>query len=493
MKLSLREYIFNIEKAHKKRRQVDPYQQKYHVMPPVGGIYEPSGLCDCDGDYYVFIQYSPMDIDRNGQCFSLYKSRDLLHFMYVGVPIIADQNIDKDGVFSGSTLMIGKEMYFYYTGKVIQQAESNELERYEFNTIVVKVSKDSYFNDVYSDKLVVLKSTDYNEIASGRVSGPKVWQENEAHFMVHAVRLINGCGMILFFTSKDKIKWEYKKKLYVKEEFDIFECPDFFYLDNKPILSINMLNDPSQDQSMDSFRNDVKSNVEYITRVNKTSDDYKVGYYFIEGKSIDDYVLGEFHEWDKGFDFYAPQTFMDRNERVIMIALMGIPNDLYINPTKELGWQHCLTIPRELVLKEGKLFQSPIKEFEMLRKNGQSETIKEELEVILKNTSEIILSYAKESRECNVDINNILKLIYDRKKQKFSMKFVGGMGYGRSKREIRLKNLDEMRILLDSSSIEIFLNGGEEVLTTRIFKREKEYVVKVRSNSASLKWWDIEI
>ena len=177
MKLSLREHIFNIEKEQKKRRQVDPFYQKYHIMPPVGGIYEPSGLCDCDGDYYIFIQYSPMDVNRRGQCFGLYKSRDLLHFIYVGVPIISDRNIDKDGVFSGSTLLVGKEMYFYYTGKVkhldsnVEEGTSDETGssvktsangdidlECEFNTIVVKISKDSYFNDVYSDKLVILNS-----------------------------------------------------------------------------------------------------------------------------------------------------------------------------------------------------------------------------------------------------------------------------------------------------------------------------------------------
>ena len=34
------------------------------------------------------------------------------------------------------------------------------------------------------------------------------------------------------------------------------------------------------------------------------------GYFPVQGK-LEDSVLGDFTEWDMGFDFYAPQTFLD--------------------------------------------------------------------------------------------------------------------------------------------------------------------------------------
>ena len=40
----------------------------------------------------------------------------------------------------------------------------------------------------------------------------------------------------------------------------------------------------------------------------------------------------------------------------------------YVNKTIEEGWQHCLTVPRELKLKDGKILQYPVKELENLRK-----------------------------------------------------------------------------------------------------------------------------
>lgn len=493
MEIDLREHIFHIEKEHKSKKRVDPYQQKYHIMPPVGGIYEPSGLCDCDGDYYVFIQYSPMEVERRGQCFSLYKSRDLLHFLYVGVPIISDQNIDKDGVFSGSTLLVGKEMYFYYTGKVDSfDLKEEDDENSEYHTIVVKITKDSYFNDVYSDKLVVLKSTDYKEIASGRVSGPKVWEENGVYNMVHALRTKEQNGAFLFFTSKDKINWKFKKKIVIEEDYQIFECPDLFYLDKVPILSVSMFQDGDTRCMCKSEDDKRVCNTEHNIVQNKV-EKHKSFFTFLQGETIEEYCMGEQHEWDYGFDFYAPQTFMDRNERVIMIALMGSPGSAYSNPTIELGWLHCLTIPRELEMREGKLYQNPISEVERQRKNQNSLMVTKEIDIRIKNTSDFILNLPKESVGFSLDVNQALRLYYDYKKQIFGMKFINSSGYGREKRKISINQLTEIRILFDSSSIEIFLNKGEAVLTTRIFKKEKDYSLKLSSVGAKLTWWDIEL
>ena len=50
---------------------------------------------------------------------------------------------------------------------------------------------------------------------------------------------------------------------------------------------------------------------------------------------------------------------------------MGLPDieDLYSNPTTDYGWQHALTIPRELKIKNNKLIQNPVEEINKLRKD----------------------------------------------------------------------------------------------------------------------------
>ena len=41
-------------------------------------------------------------------------------------------------------------------------------------------------------------------------------------------------------------------------------------------------------------------------------------------------------ELDNGFDFYAPQTFIDEYGKRILIGWMGLPD----TPTDEEGWAH---------------------------------------------------------------------------------------------------------------------------------------------------------
>lgn len=39
-----------------------------------------------------------------------------------------------------------------------------------------------------------------------------------------------------------------------------------------------------------------------------------------------DWMLSEFTEWDRGFDFYAPQTFCAAKGRRILIVRAGLPS-----------------------------------------------------------------------------------------------------------------------------------------------------------------------
>ena len=78
---------------------------------------------------------------------------------------------------------------------------------------------------------------------------------------------------------------------------------------------------------------------------------YQSGYCLMKGDFTGAYSLGPFKEYDRGFDFYAPQTFEDRDGRRILIGWMGMPDCDYINPTVSRGWQHCMTMPRVLTFK----------------------------------------------------------------------------------------------------------------------------------------------
>ena len=37
------------------------YRQRFHLMPPVGWLNDPNGLCQFHNVYHAFFQYSPFD------------------------------------------------------------------------------------------------------------------------------------------------------------------------------------------------------------------------------------------------------------------------------------------------------------------------------------------------------------------------------------------------------------------------------------------------
>jgi beta-fructofuranosidase len=81
----------------------------------------------------------------------------------------------------------------------------------------------------------------------------------------------------------------------------------------------------------------------------------------------------DFRRVDAGPDFYAPQTLVDESGRTVMVGWMGMPDhpgqpDLAAkHPTVANGWVHCLTAPREVSLDGDMLVAVPVAELAALR------------------------------------------------------------------------------------------------------------------------------
>ncbi len=81
---------------------------------------------------------------------------------------------------------------------------------------------------------------------------------------------------------------------------------------------------------------------------------------------------GEFTELDRGFDFYAAQTLEDDKGRRILFAWMGVPDQHEDkHPTHAYHWIHCLTMPRQLSLSNGRIIQRPLSEMKSRRTDEQ--------------------------------------------------------------------------------------------------------------------------
>ena len=70
---------------------------------------------------------------------------------------------------------------------------------------------------------------------------------------------------------------------------------------------------------------------------------------------------------DFGFDFYAAQGAANVGDpdKAILIGWIGLPDNHY--PTEEEDWEGSMSLPRELRIRDGKLYQTPVAEIDSLR------------------------------------------------------------------------------------------------------------------------------
>ena len=412
------------------------WRQDLHLEPPGGWMNDPNGLCYFKGYYHVYFQYTPASATGAGErLWGHYRSKDLLSFEFCGTVLFQDIPEDKDGVYSGSAMVVGDTLHLFYTGNVKEPGNHDYIKSGRGANVIHVTTKDG---DIMSKKQVQLKNADYPSFCSNHVRDPKIWRENDKWNMVLGARSLDDKGLVLFYQSDDLNKWTYIGCDSLEDFGYMWECPDVLTVEGHKYLSLS-----PQGLSHGQYDN---QNV------------YSSGYFSYDDK------LTDFREWDKGFDFYAPQTFVTPDHRRLIIGWMGIGDIPYTNPTVELGYQHCLTLPREVTRAEdGRLLQQPVDEIKALR--GQ------EKELASGGTTTVSLPFdltAKVSGPFTVTIADGLAISWDGKEASlaFSDK---NMGWGRDIRRALLPECSDIRIIADKSSLEVYLDRGSLVFSSRMY------------------------
>ena len=199
-----------------------------------------------------------------------------------------------------------------------------------------------------------------------------------------------------------------------------------------------------------------------------------------------DYKTGKFDwhisgEMDWGFDFYAPQTFTDVQGRRILIGWMGMPDadEEYVNPTAQSeGWQHCLTVPREVTYKNGMLYQYPVKELNGLRENGTSIS-GSSVELPVNGPFDLDIQVKGDQGKINLGENLFLE--YQGGDVILTLSETAGAGRKVRKAHVPSGKVESLRILADTTAVEIYVNGGEVVFSTRYYPETQAQAVKVEA------------
>lgn len=141
----------------------------------------------------------------------------------------------------------------------------------------------------------------------------------------------------------------------------------------------------------------------------------------------------------------------------------------YTNPTINRGWQHALTIPRELSIKNGKLYQRPFHKYEGLRQEGVMSGVSEHFEIERLNDIYEVVLELPEQETFQIRFGEDSQIIFKDKKLTLSH---GPSGYGRRKRTIEVDTVSKLQLFVDTSAVEIYVNEGEYVMSSRFYPSE---------------------
>ena len=445
------------EMAEKEKVTGGKFREKLHLMPPVGWLNDPNGLCQFNGVYHAFFQYSPFNAEGGVKMWGHYTSKDMIDWEYHGVKLYPDQPFDCHGVYSGSTFIEDGKMYVYYTGNV--KLEDGEFDYIntgrEANTVLV-VSEDG---ETFGPKKELMRNSDYPSNLTCHVRDPKVWKEGDTYYMIQGARTKEDVGQALIFESTDKVNWKFRSRVESEAPFGyMWECPDYFEVDGTKILSTSV-------QGLEGGVWDDR-NV------------YQSGYFVIDGNILDEYKLSEYYLWDYGFDYYAPQSFEAEDGRRIHISWMGMPDcEEYTNKTIADGWQHCFTIPREVFVKDGKVCQRPIRELDERRQLVEKST-----DVLTVAGQDIYAAKITGIQDNQFKAVISEELVLEYKDGRFEMHFTSqdkdSVSAGRGLRYVDAEKVTDVQILVDCSSVEVFVNDGEFVFATRFYPEKNEIAVE---------------
>lgn len=447
----MKKAFLKAEQENRTRAASDPNRLQYHLNPPAGWLNDPNGLCQKDGIYHIFYQYCPVTASGNGpKGWGHYSTPDFVHFREEEIPLLPDSEIDDGGAYSGSAFIDPKTglIHFFYTGNGKIPGDYDYINEGRKHWVNHFTSEDGFH---FSGKEVLLKNKDYPSDLSCHVRDPKIIEDHGHYYMVLGARTRDSRGQVNVFRSDDLKNWKPQSVISPETPFGyMWECPDLFDLEGYRIL-ITCPQGVKQD------------GIDY-------ENIYQNGYFILNGDLDHDQQAGRFTELDHGFDFYAPQSFEDEKGRRILIPWMGIPDADYDNdPTVANGWQHALGLPRELHIRDGHLFQFPIEETLKLRADKKQLLLKAGIPENLPSSVCEIELYP-DGRDFDIRLRKDVRLFW--KDQIFTLD-LRKSGQGRTLRHVRISDLKKISVFSDTSSLEIFLNDGQESITTRVYDDQK--------------------
>ena len=443
-------------------------QPQFHLTGGIGWINDPNGFSVYKGEYHLFYQYNPYEVKWGPMHWGHAKTRDFIRWERLPVALAPDEEYDKDGCFSGSAIELpdGRHLLLY-TGVRSERREDGFVVDYQTQCVAIGdgIDYEKYpLNPVIRTDMLPEGGSDQD------FRDPKIWREDDTYYAVMGNRCEDGSGSILVYESSDGLNWRFLSVLASchNQYGKMWECPDFFPLDGKHVLLVS----PQEMRAIGLEFHPGNANVCLIGRYNRET-------HHLERERV--------QAIDYGLDFYAPQTVLTPDGRRVMIAWMQ-NWDTAACSIKELRFMGQMTVPRELTIRDGRLFQNPVRELEAYRGvridyigvQISSETTLNgisgrclDMTVTIRPGNESVMYrwfklYIARDGEHRTTIrykpeSSILRI--DRTNSGFPHDIVNVRDF-----PVRARNgVLKLRVILDRYSIELFVNDGEQAASTVIY------------------------
>ena len=440
----------------------DAHYPGWHLAPVTGLLNDPNGFIHFNGRYHLFYQWNALGCQHQHKCWGHWSSADLLQWQHEPITLMPDKEYDRSGCYSGSAVDNNGALTLVYTGNV----KFDDGGRTAWQCLAVQNEAGGF------DKLgpVVALPDGY----TGHVRDPKVWRHGEHWYMVLGAQDIALQGKVLLLRSDDLQAWQHLGEIAgsglngLEAAGYMWECPDLFTLgDSTFLICCPQGIAPEAQRFLNAHPSAwLAGDLDYDTAR---------------------FTHGGFHELDAGFEFYAPQTTLTDDGRRLLVGWMGVPDGEEMHqPTIAYGWIHQMTCVRELGTRNGKLYQRPVAELQALRDKEQRFQGRaadapampaRRLELELAGTGGI-----------TVDFANTLRLEWcDDGLRLARRSLVSGEWHYRYWQGA----VTQLQILCDHSSVEIFINHGEGVMSSRYFPVHPASITLIGDTEVAVRYWSL--
>ncbi len=485
------------------------YRPNFHFTPKKGWMNDPNGLFYHNGYYHLYFQHYPDGNTWGPMHWGHAISTDLITWKEQPIALYPDE---MGYIFSGSAVVDTKNTSdFSKDGEIpviamftYHDMEADKAGKIDDETQAIAYSLDEGQTFTKYGGNPVINNPNIPDFRDPKVD----WdQERERWTMVLAAG-----QEIMFYTSKDLKNWELLSKFGkgIGNHNGVWECPDFFPLlvkgteETKWVLLVSI--------------NPGGPNGGSATQ-------YFVGDFDGKAFKVDEGFRKELTEehsfWvDHGRDNYAGVTWSNtRTAEGGKLFIGWMSNWLYANQVPTEKWRSASTIARELSLVKGpdtyRLISNPVKQLNGYRaKKVADKNITIEGEMVLTTSETISLS----KTEINFTLADIDKGTYtftlsnsqgdqlkfgldasentffvDRNnsgKTRFSEKFTD-----RISKAPRISNANTLTgtILLDKTSLELFYDNGQMVMTEIFFPNAPFETFSLESGTVECTLENLEI